>query len=796
MKKTLAFLTAILISAASVSCAKKSDDEDSFKSYTVEQLAETAYKKKTIASPSGLIQVFCLEPYNNSSNYLVLGMGATTPAFWTVDSSFTNFTALEIPEFDVGAQYDIDVIEDGTIVEFLSDVDYGGLPDPDPESSDYDPVEYEMAAEYTYKIKTYSIDGKLLAEADITGFGEAPESNTQINAMRSDGKIVVVLLNGTYEVFSINGNYIGELTADGGWTIEEMGRDSSGNLICAVTNEEGKMQLREINAEGKLEESSVTYDFTESVKSEILPGTGYYSLYIMSFTTVYGVRSDDASIEPLFGINKAGLVADSVKGFSRNDNGLFIICENDYTDYTAKFRQYTPVDPAELEKIPRLEIGLPYDSSNIVGFVNQFNDINDKCQIDIKPYNIVDNPEKMREDVLAGDIPDILELTDRYGSFGKVNFAEMDALCDMYEFMDKDETLDRNSFVPQILDTLEAPFDGHLYTLSNSFYLNFDFMCKTKFANDIDNWNFDAYLEIIKNRPEGMGIFNMPVEDKIETKYMRLNYYDWGQWVDMEAGTCSFNSDSFVRFLEYCNEPSVIEEEYVYEESTPEEAYEWSVKDSRKYIDDAVMFHSGGIGGYQAYLYLTKGEFNNEPLTILGYPELDGSAPITLDAVDNFAITKNSENKELAWEFIKYLCSDEFYEHCNTGGYRYGGFPATKNGLEVIREIEKKPVNNSFIKGYEDYTGHLYDIGVDENHNPQCIKIGNVTDELINEVDELIASAKVGKSKYVSIPEDVYNDYYTICFEEFDRLFHGECTAEQCAEAMQSRISILLSENR
>lgn len=795
MKRICAFITAVLMLGTAVSCGKKSESRaETPESFTAEQLGDVAYKKSAIDLPAEMMMIYCLEPYNSSNNYLILGTGAKTPAFWTVDSAFTNFKALDIPEFDIGAQYDIDVLEDGTIVEFLNDVSYGDLPEPDLESSDYNPAEYEAAAEYSYKIKTYSIDGNLLTETDIMGFDEAPDNSAQITAITSDGEMVVVLLNGAYQVFSMDGRYIGELTAGDGWTVDEIGRDNSGNIICAVTNEEDKMQLRKINAEGKAEDSSVTYDFSESVYCEMLPGTGDYSLYIMSFTTIYGVRSNDSSIEPLFSVNKAGAVVQNLNGFARAADGEFVLPIVNYSDFSVKMRKYTPCDPSELENLPVITFGIPYANNSWQEKINDYNENIEDYQVETKFY---EDQEEIDEDALSGNLPDVLLMSSAGGSFGELNLADKEALCDLYEFIDNDEAMSRENFIPQILENAENMFDGHLYTIPRTFYLDIPYAAKTKFVGDIEEWNFDTYLELLENMPEGMGLTEYYKEDMPDTKYNRLGNFYFDNWVDFENAECDFASDSFIRFLEYCNKAPMVDvgEDYVYTPPTEKEQREETVKLYRRYIDDLALFYTGGIGAYSNYLIMKEGEFGGEPVRILGTPELDGSTGVTIDGHDYLAINKTSENKELAWDMVRYFISDEYYRDKTNN---YSGFPVTYSGLEMLKQNEMQPQNNKGVVGLEDdsYTGYYYFAGYNEDGTDNVMLLGVVTEEIADEVDALIASAEFAEgSSRGNVSFEVMNEFYNIGYEEIDRYFYGECTAEQCAEAMQSRLSIYLSEN-
>ena len=127
-----------------------------------------------------------------------------------------------------------------------------------------------------------------------------------------------------------------------------------------------------------------------------------------------------------------------------------------------------------------------------------------------------------------------------------------------------------------------------------------------------------------------------------------------------------------------------------------------------------------------------------------------------------------------------------------------GGFPATKSGLQLVREKAFEPEDNSTVKGYEDYTGYLYNTAyMDENGDYKYVDIGYVTDELIAEVDSYIDKAVISKNNNVlqGIGEEQVITIDTIYNEEFDRMINGEITPEECAYTLQNRLSIYLSEN-
>ncbi|MDE6501245.1 MAG: hypothetical protein K2L10_04110 [Ruminococcus sp.] len=795
MKRIILIATFLL---CAVSCSKQTTTSktdsipESPKSYTAEKLSDIAYKKEAVRLPDDLNQIYSFNAYNSGNNYFILGAGATVPEFWKSDKDFQNFNKVEIPDFDIGVSYNMDVSENGTIAEFLVDADYGDLPDPDPYSDDYNEAKYDAVAEYSFRINTYSTDGKLLTSVSVSEFQEIPDKSIIIDEVVYDGDLLIASINGTYYIFRTDGSYIGELSAEDG-TVEAVGHNKDGSLVCAVKNDK-KLQILPISEDGTLEKSSVTYDFSESVQDSIVSGTGDYSMFIRSMSTIYGIRSDNSAIEPLFSINYAGLNSHNVKGYVMGDDGRFTVIDNNYID-NVKVKTYTQCSKEEYESIPRITVGTKYDNYMLKDYAEYFNDTHDNMQIDIKLYQNEYNGEQANligdetfaKDMLAGNIPDVLLMEDKSGNFGKVNLYKQGALCDLYEFIDSDENFSRESFVPSVIKALEI--DNGLYTLPNSFYISLPYTAKEKFVKDIETWDFNSYMDIVENLPDGVGIdwWKDTTFNTDDTKYRRRSCYNWQNWADFENNTCDFNNVDFIRYLNYCNGADVIDVANEFEEPTEEEIDYIGRMQQRQYIDDLAIFNHASLSSYHSYLWITQGEFGGEPIRILG--EIgNNNTPVTVGfgGANGYSITKTSDKKDLAWNFISSMMSDEYYKDYKSGN-GYFNFPITKSGLEIKAEYDKLPQEHNFIgmEEYKDYTGYLYDLS-DGNYS----KIGYVDDELISTVNGLIEQA-VPRQDGIAPAQDFYN----IAYEEFDKFFNGQTTAEQCAEMMQNRLSLYLSEN-
>ncbi len=790
MKRMISFMFALAVCTAGVSCGGKNEKPaEQEKNFTAEKLTGVAYKKEAVPIPDEIHQIYCFEPYNGGENYFVLGTGTKTPQFWRTDKNFENTEEITIDGFRCFTGYDIDVTDDGTIYQIINDADFGELGDPDYESPDYDYDRWMNNAEFTLKIFSFSPDGEKLSEIPVSGF-HATDENTSVAGILTDGKTFIALIDSAYEVFSADGKYIGELKVPDGETIGTIGRDRNGSLVCGVKMKDGKMQIRRIDPDGTLQESSTTYEFSESLQDRIIPGTGEYDLFFRSMTTIYGVRSDTKEAEPLFSLNYSGLHSNDVMGYSLGDDGRFMVITNSYTDFSVSVKRYTECTPEEYASIPTLTIGSFTEDSMFSDYINYFNDTHDDMRAELKTY-CKDNGDETRWDkglddfskaMLAGDYPDIF-LTGGNGLLvGEINIADMGLAYDMYEFLDNDTELSRDDFAPNMLESLET--DGKLLFMSNAVSVRLSDIVKEKFVKDLDTWDFNSYMDIVESLPAGMTFSGYSGED---TKYVRMSVYDYAKWADFNNNTCDFDNPDFIRYLNYCNEPSLIDvDSDYYQERSEEDMRQGYIDQQRRFIDDKGLLTTEYVCSYSDWLRITEGQFGGEPIRIMGEP--DGtSSPYELDYSmgNTLVICSHSDKKDLAWEFVKGTFSDQYYKDYKwkTG---FGGFPLTKSGRKLKAEYEQQPQDNKWYFGEDDdYTGYAYPLGDDS-----AVKIGYVDDEVIKTVEGLLEKA-VSRNKAGIYPGQ---DFYETAWEEFERFFHGECSAQECASAMQSRISILLSE--
>ncbi|MBE6861872.1 MAG: hypothetical protein E7497_03100 [Ruminococcus sp.] len=760
MKKTTAFIMAILMCAGAFSCSDKKKEAET-KTITVEKLADAAYKKGTVEIPDELMQIYNMTPCNNGEKLLIMGAADVTPAFYLADKSLQNFERFEIPDFDIGEYYNVDMSSDGNIVTLVIHEDGKVM------------------------LNVYSIEGALVSSNEVSGLYDIMSTeNVYLGDFVSNGETVVAEIEGAYHVMGIDGSYIGEIpTETETGTFEAVGKDSSENIVCAVRCGENQLMLCPLNGKtAKYEDTDIIYNLPETIVGIIVPGMGEYSMYLNSRTTIYGVKSESGEAVPLFSISDSDLNPNAVNDYFFDTEGCLVIPDTDYAAFTVKLRRYVPCDPSELENIPVITIGSDYSPFiTMEQRIEEINESQSEYRIEWKNYDNYNTDSdyslgfsQFQQDMLSGSLPDIV-LLDGKGCYQGLNVVKKEGVfCNLYDFMEGDSELNRDNLVPNVISLAET--DGKLYNLPASFNIS-SLAAKTKFAEGLENQTIDEYVDTIRNLPEGMDVIS-GTNYINDAKYMRNYQFDLHSFVDYEKAVCHFDDPQFVKFLEYCNEAPFEAEQIDMSNMTQKEYSEWEYNMNTRIRDDKAMYVEFQMGSFDSFYEFKEGTMGGEDFTLTGYPTYNGKGTaINFESVPHsFSIPECSKNKELAWGVVKQFVSDDYYENY----HQLNGFPITESGLAIMAENTLQPHTYPDT----DYTGKYYYPSFD-----RPVEIGLPTQEDIDEMYDIIRSVDTMRTTYSYMPA-----VWEIVSEEIDCFFNGECTAEECADRVQNRASIALAE--
>lgn len=684
---------------------------------------EGSYKAAKKSLPSEMTYISSIKEVAGGEIYLLGNDKDINKLIYRADKDLSDFTAVELREYK-----NSDVLyiapADGLLYVLVVSVTYDGLPEPDYDDPDIDWSAYEEAAVYNAVIDTYGEDGKLVSTVEVTGLEEdALTSTSFIQGFE-------LTLGGSFIMCA--GNKIIKLNKDGTaadiaelpeYYIDSCGLDSSGNFVCVsggskiYTFDTEKMEILSSDELGQ----SIWID-------SIAPGKGEYRLIMSLNDGFYGLKDNTKKLYKLVDSVNTGLKANGTYQIIALDNGEFAAAGNVFTSAGESlipiFYHIAERTEEEIKNTQVIKLG------NLGGintdFIDEFNNSNDSgCRIEVmQGYGTgkEDVGEAFNMSLITGEAPDLVCASD-YTLLQ--NLAGKGALADMYPFLDSDEELSRDSFLPNFLKANES--DGKLVALPRSFCIN-TIVAKSEFIGGAgENWTMDEMLSAVDSMPDNMYLYNSAMD--AEQVLQDLVFHTTSCYIDYNKRTCSFDSPEFVSMLELAKNTRYLDVDY-------DGAYDW--RDNAYKLDEALIYPAM-LHDDEDYKWLKEDVFGGSDITFVGYPSSDGTGGSFFFA-NTFAVMESSENKEGAWEFIRYFFSDEFFLSDEYQMSQVLGFPA--------------------VRKYQSF----YD----------------------KQIEEYVGTVRItGSYDY---------DIFNIIKDEAGYYFNGEHTAQQAADMIQNRVSILVSE--
>lgn len=811
-RKTIAGIMAFAMLLSLASCSGSGNSESSTannsgnnssqggesSAVNADAVASKSYKAIDIDTTLPLRYINSVMPINDADGEKILltGNDDNGSAIFITDYDFLNFTPVD---FEVNAEENADVyynavpLKDGSILVFASITTYGDVEkpnwdDPDFDSENFDWEEYYDAAENSYKIYNIDMEGTVVSENEITGLDQyvdpdedefylssfypcgdgamleigSPMGNEDIMVfVGADGVIGdKIELESDNDIYNL---YTNAISKDGSFCFA--GYDDGGNVIKKIDADTLSVSSDKI----KIEDSDLNY------VQMMFTGSGDYEFYVNDSTSLFGLKSDGSLTEIINWLD-SDLNGNYIQQVFAVENDEFVVLQRDWNTGNTSFSRLTKRDPSELENVQIISMVMQYEDSSVSEMVNKFNKTNDKYRIKVENYNKyyewdenyenqLNSPEnQLKLDIAAGKNFDIIYMDGHSAIFQ--NLGKKGALADIYELMGTNGTVSKDDILPNVLEAGEI--NGKLAYISNSFSVG-TMAVKKKFC-DKENWTIDDMIETFSNLPDDMR-YSEYAARKID---ILGDLAIGGGFVDYENASCSFNSDEFKKVMEFCNSFDNLEEPD-YENMSQEDWDAYYRERELAIRNDKALIDTNSIYSLREFARKKYGKFNEE-MCLVGVPSNDGvGAQLLLN--NCFAVMANSANKEAAWEFINMFFTDDYMLE------RTYSIPSLKTAFEKkLDETMEKPYYIDQNGKKQEYDESYYIQGLDEPFILPCLSQ--------EERDELEAYILSAKSKFTLYNQDIYDMIY----EEAEKYFNGECSADEAASKMQNRISILLSE--
>ncbi len=397
--------------------------------------------------------------------------------------------------------------------------------------------------------------------------------------------------------------------------------------------------------------------------------------------------------------------------------------------------------------------------SDVTEAIIRFNKNSEEYRIKLVDYYNEEDYETglnaYNEAILNGEMADIINVDwSQYRSL-----ARKGLYADLNEYMDNDADINRSDYFQNVLDAYEV--DGKLYAMPMAFAVS-TLVGKTSMWGEESGVTMDELVQTMNSLPSDVALMDMMTKQQ----WLFLNLQGTiGNFINWETGECSFDSEEFISILEMADK---FPEEYDYESET--------MGTPEKIQAGKVLLYGDNwydVSGYQ----VTKAIFDDE-ITAVGYPGVDGNGALIQNMGSLFAISAQSENREGAWEFVKYMISEDY--QCNyVRWYNPIHKAAFDKQMESAMEAEyytdengEKVESPKMTYGWDNFQVSVY----------------AATEEDVAEYKGILGGAIV----LASYEEDIM----LIINEEIEPFFKGQKSAKDVATIIQGRVKIYVNENR
>lgn len=580
------------------------------------------------------------------------------------------------------------------------------------------------------------------------------------------GDRIVVNCSNVLYVFDGSGAPVSQVELTGDFWINSMVVLDDGSIYVTYydfSGETGRYVLAPVDLQtGKLGEMIETSWVSQGFS--LRQGIGY-DIFLQNSSIVAGYNVGDEDYTEILNFVDSDIDAGNMSFLYPSGEGRFIAGIYDTDTREIEMYELTKVDPADVKDKIVLTLGMMYNDYQMTSQVIEFNKTNEDYRIKLVVYNTYNtdaNPEggitQLNNDITSGKMPDILITNSYYMPLN--SYIGKGAFEDLYTWLDSDAELNREDYMPNVLEAFTV--DGKLYQITPSFSIN-TVAGKSSIVGDTAGWTIDDVLALAERYPDSE-LFDMMTREEMLINWMsRVGY----QFIDELAGTCSFDSEDFIKLLEWI---STFPEEIDY--SKMDDKY-WMEYDSQ-WREDRVLLQTTYLSNFSDFKYMRTVTFG-EKVTYIGYPVSERTGAI-LQLNNTFAMSSQSKNKEGAWQFIRYFLTDEYQTSNNLWD-----FPAKISALQQAGAEAMKPYTYLDENGNEVEMEDTYWVGDKE------VTAEPLTQE---EIDGYIEYMKTVNKVY-SLNTDILN----IITEDTAIYFAGQKSAAEVAKIIQSRANIFLAEN-
>ena len=501
----------------------------------------------------------------------------------------------------------------------------------------------------------------------------------------------------------------------------------------------------------------------ESGIDDVVMDGDEYDFYYISRAGVNGYTVATGETEVLISQSKSYIDKEDLDGLQAGTDKTFIGISKDYENQYCNVNlvAWNEADPEADKDKKIITLGVSY-IGDAPGEITRFNRNHSDCKIEVIDFSEMDY-DRLLADIAAGKLPDIVSINCLPMSAKEA--AVKGLIEELTPYYDKDEEYKIEDMLPEVYDAeMEA---GGLYYVAPHFTLT-SLMGKTEDVGDEKGWDVADLRDMMKKKGKKAQLFDESYSMDTLISNSISDYVDW------DKGECHFDSEDFKFLLEQCYIQNAADEKL-----TDAEIMEKVDTRYSRFMDgDFLLMEENEV-------MLTTLQFQREalgvPINYIGYPNKSKEGSY-FDFWEMYAISSRSENKELAWEFLRELLSKEYQikQHEDNDSV----MPVMKDSFDEHMKAltTSTPYVNEFgetIKPQEEY---------DFSWGDYSTKIGVPKQEDVDLYKDILHRTKHVKGYDSTVLGIVY--------EEAQDYFSGRKKIDKTIDAIQNRVTTYINEQR
>ncbi len=491
---------------------------------------------------------------------------------------------------------------------------------------------------------------------------------------------------------------------------------------------------------------------------------------------VYSYNIGDTEVTPIMNIVNSDLGAAGFSNVSLIDDTHFIASYRDLVNYKEQLAIFTKVNPEDIPDKEVLVLGVNYLSSDVAKRILDFNKENEKYRVTIRDYSTSATMEDYmasytarNNDIISGNMPDML-VSDMEMPIS--DYVSKGLLADIGKLIEQDEELSQIEFMENVFKAYSI--NDKLYSIIPSFSIE-TAIAKESIVGKRTGWTMDDMLKIQSELPEDASIFS---DGTTRPSFMMYILACCGSdFIDVSTGKCKFDSDEFIKILEFAKTLPEEQEDFTREGMRQNlavassymswEDYESQFRNNKTIVSPNNIYSIAGLNR------TINGSFDGD-FSFVGYPNENSNGSV-IQSYRSYVISAKSPNIAGAWEFLRYYLTDEYQT-------TQWDLPVNRKiFLEKAQEAMERPYYTDANNEKVEYDDSIY-------INGEEVIIQPMTQE---QVDKVVSFIDIVDREYY------YNSEVSkIIDEEAASFFADQKDAKAVAEIIQNRVQLYVNERR